>query len=73
LTLEALADVDAGYVIDHQAVQAWSASLRFLEDYENNKKIQRLQAMIAQGDADIEAGRVTEYISATDLANSIIR
>ncbi len=27
LTLEALADVDAGRVIDHQAVQAWAASL----------------------------------------------
>lgn len=27
LTLEALADVDAGDVIDHQAVQAWADSL----------------------------------------------
>lgn len=27
LTLEALADVDAGSVIDHQAVQAWANSL----------------------------------------------
>lgn len=27
LTLEALADVDARYVIDHQAVQAWANSL----------------------------------------------
>lgn len=27
LTFEALADVDAGQVIDHQAVQAWAASL----------------------------------------------
>lgn len=27
LTLEALADVDAGCVIDHQAVQAWANSL----------------------------------------------
>lgn len=27
LTLEALADVDAHLVIDHQAVQAWAASL----------------------------------------------
>lgn len=27
LTLEALADVDAGCVIDHQAVQAWASSL----------------------------------------------
>jgi predicted transcriptional regulator len=27
LTLEALQDVDAGRLIDHQAVQAWAASL----------------------------------------------
>jgi predicted transcriptional regulator len=27
LTLEALSDVDAGHVIDHQAVQAWAESL----------------------------------------------
>ena len=27
LTLEALADVDAGRLIDHQAVQAWAESL----------------------------------------------
>ncbi|WP_122461619.1 ribbon-helix-helix protein, CopG family [Pseudomonas orientalis] len=27
LTLEAMADVDAGRVIDHQAVQAWADSL----------------------------------------------
>jgi len=27
MTLEALHDVDAGRVIDHQAVQAWAASL----------------------------------------------
>jgi predicted transcriptional regulator len=27
LTLEALADVDAGQIIDHQAVQAWADSL----------------------------------------------
>ena len=28
LTQEALADVDAGHVIDHQSVQAWAESLR---------------------------------------------
>ena len=27
LTLEALADVDAGRLVDHQAVQAWAESL----------------------------------------------
>lgn len=30
LTREALADVDAGRVIDHQAVQAWAESLRLI-------------------------------------------
>lgn len=27
LTIEALADVDAGLVIDHQSIQAWADSL----------------------------------------------
>lgn len=27
MTLEALADVDAGRVIDHQAIQAWASDL----------------------------------------------
>jgi len=27
MTLEALADVDVGHVIDHQAIQAWADSL----------------------------------------------
>ena len=27
LTLEALADIDSGQVVDHQAVQAWAESL----------------------------------------------
>lgn len=27
MTLDAMADVDAGYVIDHQSVQAWADSL----------------------------------------------
>lgn len=27
LTLEALADVDAGHVVDHQAIKAWAESL----------------------------------------------
>jgi predicted transcriptional regulator len=31
LTHEALADVDAGHVIDHQAVQAWADSLSTAE------------------------------------------
>lgn len=31
LTLEALADVDAGHVVDNEAVQQWSESLRTAE------------------------------------------
>lgn len=27
MTMESMADVDAGRVVDHQAVQAWGASL----------------------------------------------
>jgi putative addiction module CopG family antidote len=49
------------------------ASLRLLEDYENSQKTQRLRPMIAQGDVNIEAGRVTESANATNLANSIIK
>lgn len=37
LTMEALADVDAGRVINHQAVQAWAESL----GTENEKPIPR--------------------------------
>ncbi len=47
------------------------ASLRLLEDYENNEKIKRLRALIAEGDADIEAGRITEYDNAQELESSI--
>jgi len=31
----------------------------------------RLQTLIAEGDADIQAGRVAEYTRAKDLAHSI--
>ena len=37
LTLETLADVVAGHVIDHQAVQAWADSLR-----QNDERAHRL-------------------------------
>jgi len=47
------------------------AGLRLLEDYEYQQKTKRLQVLIAQGDADIKAGRVTEYGSANALANRI--
>lgn len=49
------------------------AGLRLLEDYENNEKIKRLRALIAEGDADIEAGRITEYDNAQELESSITR
>jgi len=43
------------------------AGLRLLQDYENRQKLQRLRSEIALGDADIQAGRVTEYASADAL------
>jgi len=48
------------------------ASLRLLEDYENQQKLQRLRADIAKGDADIEGGRVTEYDHADVLFKDIM-
>ena len=48
------------------------AGLRLLEDYEYRQKLQRLRAEIAKGDADLKAGRVTEYDSATSLYNDIM-
>ncbi|MCB1976913.1 MAG: type II toxin-antitoxin system ParD family antitoxin [Nitrosomonas sp.] len=47
------------------------AGLRLLEDYENNEKIKRLRALIAEGEADIEAGRITEFNNAQELESSI--
>ncbi|NCB47995.1 type II toxin-antitoxin system ParD family antitoxin [bacterium] len=49
------------------------AGLRLLEDYENKQKLQRLRVEIAKGDADLESGRITEYKSAENLLNDIIR
>ena len=48
------------------------AGLRLLEDYENKQKLQRLRTEIAKGDADIDAGRTTEYDSAQALFNDIM-
>jgi len=48
------------------------AGLRLLQDYESNQKMQRLRAEIATGDADIAAGRVTEYKNADDLLTDIM-
>jgi len=48
------------------------ASLRLLEDYEYNEKAKRLRTLIDEGIADLEAGRVTEYSSAEEMAQAII-
>ena len=48
------------------------AGLRLLQDYENTQKMRRLQALIAEGDADMAAGRVTEYGSAKELITDIL-
>ena len=47
------------------------AGLRLLEDYETSQKIQRLRALTDVGDADIEAGRITEYDDVTSLIDKI--
>ena len=47
------------------------AGLRLLQDYENRQKLQRLRSEIALGDADIAAGRVTEYQSADALMSEL--
>ncbi|MEQ9287072.1 MAG: type II toxin-antitoxin system ParD family antitoxin [Cyclobacteriaceae bacterium] len=49
------------------------AGLRLLEDYESNKKLQRLRALIAEGDADIEAGRTTSYSDPAQLINDVVK
>ena len=48
------------------------AGLRLLQDYENNQKLQRLRSEIALGDADIAAGRITEYNNSEDLLADIM-
>ncbi len=48
------------------------AGLRLLQDYENTQKMRRLRSAIAEGDADIEAGHLTEYKNADDLLEGIM-
>jgi antitoxin ParD1/3/4 len=48
------------------------AGLRLLEDYENNSKAKRLEALIGDGVADISAGNVTEYNATGEFAQDII-
>lgn len=47
------------------------ASLRLLEEQE--QKLQRLRAEIDKGDADMEAGRYTEYDNVDTLINKITK
>jgi antitoxin ParD1/3/4 len=47
------------------------AGLRLLQDYENSQKLHRLRVLITEGDADIKAGRVSEYDNADDLFRDI--
>ncbi len=49
------------------------ASLRLLQDYENDQKIKRLRAEIAVGDSDLVAGRVTRYDDAGALYDDIMK
>ena len=48
------------------------ASLRLLEDYENNEKLKRLRSLIAVGDSEIQEGNYDHYESSADLLNDII-
>ncbi|MEM7620479.1 MAG: type II toxin-antitoxin system ParD family antitoxin [Pseudomonadota bacterium] len=48
------------------------AGLRLLEDYENTQKLHRLRALIAEGEADIAAGRYTAYDNRDTLFNEIM-
>lgn len=49
------------------------AGLRLLEDYENKQKLQRLRLEVAKGDADLQAGRVTEYENGQSLFDDIVK
>lgn len=48
------------------------AGLRMLEDYEQSKKLQRLRAMIAEGDLDVKQGKVEQYDEPVDLMKDIL-
>ena len=47
------------------------AGLRLLQDYENAQKMKRLRALIAEGDADFQAGYFSEFDNAEDLFKSV--
>lgn len=48
------------------------AGLRLLEDYESNQKIQRLKALIAEGDNDIDNGRLTKFAKPDELVQDVL-
>lgn len=55
----------------NNASEVVRAGLRMLEDQET--KLASLRAAIAEGDADIDAGRVTTYADAKALTDDIIK
>jgi len=54
----------------NNASEVVRAGLRLLEDEE--AKLQQLRALIAEGDADLAAGRYTVYESTDDLVGTIM-
>jgi len=76
----ALGDHDRAFIADMvengrfgNRTEVVRAGLRLLQDYENSQKLHRLRTLIAEGDADIKAGRVSEYGNADDLFQDIVR
>ncbi len=55
----------------NNASEVVRAGLRILEDYE--ARLQATRKLVDAGDADIEAGRVTEYANAGDLFDDIMK
>jgi len=49
------------------------AGLRMLEDHEYSSKLLRLRALVAEGDADMAAGRTTKYTNARELLEDITK
>lgn len=55
----------------NNASEVVRAGLRMLEDYET--RLDNLRELIAEGDADIKAGRFTSYNKAGDLLKDIMQ
>ena len=55
----------------NNASEVIRAGLRILEDYET--RLQAARRLVDAGDADIEAGRITEYSSAGELFDDIMK